>query len=139
MTKRSLTRDILNRRFCLFSINNVRTNTAPPVIKRVNFPSCMAEGRTPLCSSPTMVCLPALLGCKEQICVQSLPGRAYFIGLLPLLIKTSASHPKDLVLFFTVLPQASLVSSVSPLPQLSRPTSTWCRIFLAALGTLKQQ
>lgn len=86
-----------------------------------------------------MVCLPALLGCKEQICVQPLPERGYFIGLLPLLIKTTVSHPKDLVVFFTVLPQASLVSSVSPLPQLSRPTSTLCRIFLATLGILKQQ
>ena len=85
-----------------------------------------------------MVCLPALLGCKEQICVQALPERAYFIGLL-LLVETSVSRPKDLVLFFTVLPQASLVSSVSSLPQLGRPTSTLCRIFLATLGILKQQ
>lgn len=83
MTKRSLTKDILNTRFCPFPINNVRTTiTAPPVIERVNFLSCMAEEQNPLCTSPPMVCLPALLGCKEQICVQSLPERAYFIGLL---------------------------------------------------------
>lgn len=75
----------------------------------------------------------------QLICVQSLLKRVYFTGLQPLLIKTLVSHPKDLVLLFNVLPQASLVSSVSPLPQLSRPTSTQCRIFLATLGILKQQ
>lgn len=84
----------------------------------MNFLSCVAEEQTLQCTSSPRVHLPALLGCKEQICVQPLPERVYFIGeLLPLLTKTSVSHSKGLV----VLPQASFVS---PPPQLNRPMPT---------------
>lgn len=139
MTDRSLTKDTLNGRFWPFSIKNVRTsNTASSVIKRLNLPSLMGEERMPLCASPPMACLPALLATRSRS-VWSLYQRDSVIGLRPLFIKTSASHPKDLVVFFTVLPQAGFVPSVSPLPRLSRPTSAPCRILLATPGILKQQ
>lgn len=42
-------------RFYPVSITNARTNnTAPPVITRVNFPSCMTEEQTSLCTSKGM-------------------------------------------------------------------------------------
>lgn len=139
LSKRSQTNDILNRGVLSVTINSLRTtNTALSVSKRVNFPSSLVEEWTPLWTSPPMASLLALLGCKEQTCVQSLPERACFPGLPSLLIKTSISYPKDLVLF-TVLPQANLVSSVSPLPQLRRPTLALCIIFLATRGVPKWQ
>lgn len=97
-------------------MNYVRTtDTPPPDITGTNLPSIKAEKQTLQYTSPPMAYFPVLLGCKEQTWV-----KACFVCVFPLLIKISASHPKELV-FLTVLLQISLAPSVSFCPSLADP------------------
>lgn len=101
---------------CPFTVNYVRTtDTAPPGITSTNLPSNKAEKQTLQYTSTPMAYFPALLGCKEKTWV-----KACFVRVLPLLIKISASYPKELV-FLTVVLQISLAPSVSICPSLTDP------------------